>query len=580
MAPLRLLFPIAALFFEMSHCSVAAISEIGAADWAALNASVNGRLFTLRPMAYPCYTSYNGVAKPVDKQACAEISAKKTNGNWGVCQATNAGCPISPVAGQNGEIKGDCVQGSVADFYIDVQAVSQVEEALKFANKNGIQVVVKNSGHDYLGRSTAPHSLALWMHNLQPPIKLAEKFVPEGCKDAVGKVVTFGAGQQWGGIYKFADAKNVTVLGGSSATVGAAGGWITGGGHGMLSPVFGLGVDNVQQFKVVLPNGTSVTANRCKNPDVFFALRGGGGGGTFGVITEMSTTAHEQVTLQYAKIDLRSLNKPQLRDFLKVLAANSNRWVAGGWGGDSYPISKRSIRLVNPLLNSNAAALSLKPLIDFANSLPKQGKVTMTTYPSWYQFYEANLASDYANSGNWGTIMSSRLIPASNFEGTQNQDQLVDAILTGAETDAGSPMIYPMLCMSTPVRTPDDGSALTPAWRKSTWHVMFITQWDPAQTTAEKIRTAFVSVHKAMDPLRTLTPSTGVYLNEADILEVDSPPLIWGPQKYQRLLKIKGELDPNKVLQVRGGVGSDPTARIFECYPKTEATPMFHEQLK
>lgn len=100
----------------------------------------------------------------------------------------------------------------------------------------------------------------------------------------------------------------------------------------MLSPVFGLGVDNMQQFHGVLPNGTSVTANRCKNPDVFFALRGGGGG-TFGLITEMSTTAHKQVTLQYAKIDLHSANKTQIQDFLRILAANANRWVAEGWGG-------------------------------------------------------------------------------------------------------------------------------------------------------------------------------------------------------------------------------------------------------
>jgi hypothetical protein len=81
---------------------------------------------------------------------------------------------------------------------------------------------------------------------------------------------------------------------------------------------------------------------------------------------------------------------------------------------------------------------------------------------------------------------------------------------------------------------------------------MFITQWDPAQTTAEKIRTAFVNVHKAMDPLRKLTPSAGVYLNEADVFEVDSPSLFWGAQNYQRLLQIKHQLDPNKVLQVHG----------------------------
>lgn len=76
------------------------------------------------------------------------------------------------------------------------------------------------------------------------------------------------------------------VVGGSSTTVGAAGGWITGGGHSALSPTYGLGVDNVQQLTAVLPNGTYVVANRCQNKDIFYALRGGGGG-TFGVIMEM-----------------------------------------------------------------------------------------------------------------------------------------------------------------------------------------------------------------------------------------------------------------------------------------------------
>jgi FAD/FMN-containing dehydrogenase len=218
--------------------------------------------------------------------------------NWGICQATNAGCPIS--LSSSGIIDANCAQGSLAGYYIDVQRPSDVQEALKFANRYGIQVVIKSTGHDYLGRSTAPHALSLWMHNYQPPITLTQKFVPEGCSAVVGKVVTFGAGQQFEGIYKFADENKVTVVGGSGGTVGAAGGWISGGGHGMLSPVFGLGVDNVQQFKVVLPNGTLVTANRCKNPDVFFALRGGGGG-TFGVVMEMSTTAHPQQTLQVIK---------------------------------------------------------------------------------------------------------------------------------------------------------------------------------------------------------------------------------------------------------------------------------------
>lgn len=80
------------------------------------------------------------------------------------------------------------------------------------------------------------------------------------------------------------------ALGGACPTVGAAGGYLAGGGYGILTQEHGLAVDNALQIKVVLVNGTYVTANRYKNTDLFFALRGGGGG-TFGVVTEVTSKA-------------------------------------------------------------------------------------------------------------------------------------------------------------------------------------------------------------------------------------------------------------------------------------------------
>lgn len=70
-----------------------------------------------------------------------------------------------------------------------------------------------------------------------------------------------------------------------------------GGGHSFASNTYGLGVDNVEQMRAVLPNGTYVTANRCQNQDVFFALRGGGGG-TFGVLMETTSRVYPIVPFQ------------------------------------------------------------------------------------------------------------------------------------------------------------------------------------------------------------------------------------------------------------------------------------------
>lgn len=145
-------------------------------------------------------------------------------------------------------------------------------------------------------------------------------------------MVTFGAGQGFGPVYDFAHANNVTVVGGTSETVGVAGGWITGGGHSALSNHLGLGVDNVQQLRAVLPNGTYVTANRCQNSDVFFALRGGGGG-TFGVIMEMSTLAHPVQQLQYAEFAFTDLDPTDVEEFISIIVSNANKWASEGWGG-------------------------------------------------------------------------------------------------------------------------------------------------------------------------------------------------------------------------------------------------------
>lgn len=91
------------------------------------------------------------------------------------------------------------------------------------------------------------------------------------------------------------------MVAGSCPTVGASGGWVLGGGYGALTPNYGLGVDNVLEMKVMLPDGRFVTANRCQNQDIFFALRGGGAG-TFGVVTETVSKIHQdnrQLTVSF-----------------------------------------------------------------------------------------------------------------------------------------------------------------------------------------------------------------------------------------------------------------------------------------
>jgi hypothetical protein len=78
-----------------------------------------------------------------------------------------------------------------------------------------------------------------------------------------------------------------------------------GGGHGFFTNRHGLGVDNLLEAEVVLPTGHIVIANTYSNPDLFWALRGGGGG-TFGVVTKVAMKAHPGESLEGVSVSITS----------------------------------------------------------------------------------------------------------------------------------------------------------------------------------------------------------------------------------------------------------------------------------
>ncbi|KAK0440217.1 FAD-binding domain-containing protein [Desarmillaria tabescens] len=172
---------------------------------------------------------------------------------------------------------GECSQGAVPSYYIDVADRTDVSAAFDFSRRTGVPVVIKNTGHDYMGRSSGPGTLGIWTHHLKS-ISYEKTFVPQGCEATADPVpaVTFGSGAQFSDLLAFANENNLTIPGGSDATVGVGGGYLQSGGHSPLSNIFGLAVDRVLEFEIVVPTGDLLIANECQNPDFFFALRGRG----------------------------------------------------------------------------------------------------------------------------------------------------------------------------------------------------------------------------------------------------------------------------------------------------------------
>lgn len=132
---------------------------------------------------------------------------------------------------------------------------------------------IKSSGHDFLGRSNAPGTLSLWTHHLSSIEYHAGQFKLASGRTFQGNSVTFGSASLMWDLYQALDQYGQTVVGGGSKTV-SAGGYITGGGHSILSPRYGLAADQVIEMEVVTADGKIQKVNQDQNPDLFWALRG------------------------------------------------------------------------------------------------------------------------------------------------------------------------------------------------------------------------------------------------------------------------------------------------------------------
>ncbi|CAF0803247.1 unnamed protein product [Adineta steineri] len=109
--------------------------------------------------------------------------------------------------------------------------------------------------------------------------------------DLQSETVTMEAGVLWNDIYKVLNGSEHIIVGGLCPAVGVVGFTVGGGYNAMYSRSYGYASDNVLNFKMALYNGTIVTASSTINPDLYWALRGGGGG-NFGFVLEMTQKIH------------------------------------------------------------------------------------------------------------------------------------------------------------------------------------------------------------------------------------------------------------------------------------------------
>jgi FAD/FMN-containing dehydrogenase len=157
--------------------------------------------------------------------------------------------------------------------------VKDVQGAVRWAVGHNVQMRARSGGHSYAGYSTLRNGVVLDLSKVRS-ISV----------DKRAKTATIGAGAQLIDMYAALAAQGAAVPGGSCPSVGVSGVTL-GGGMGLAARAFGLTIDNLIGVQIVTADGMIRTVNRSTDPDLLWALRGGGGG-NFGIVTQFTFNVH------------------------------------------------------------------------------------------------------------------------------------------------------------------------------------------------------------------------------------------------------------------------------------------------
>ncbi|KAL3461945.1 hypothetical protein BJX64DRAFT_260013 [Aspergillus heterothallicus] len=175
-----------------------------------------------------------------------------------------------------------------ASAVVKPSTVEDIVTALKWAQAHKIDLAIKAGGHSVSGTSSSAGGLVIDLTRLNSVTV-----------DPATKTARVGGGAVWKDVDEALAEHGLAAVGGTVNHTGV-GGLTLGGGYGWLSGQYGLTIDNLLSAKVVLADGSIVTASESDNADLFWGLRGAGY--NFGVVVEFTFQAYEQSTPVYAGI--------------------------------------------------------------------------------------------------------------------------------------------------------------------------------------------------------------------------------------------------------------------------------------
>ena len=484
----------------------------------------------------------------------------------------------------------DAWRSAPSAYVVRATSAQDISSALRFAAAHRLRLVVKGGGHSYLGGSSAPDSLLVWTRGMRR-IELHDRFVPAGSSDAPVPAVSVEAGCLWGHVYDAVTTQaGRYVQGGGCATVGVAG-LIQGGGFGSFSKAYGLAAASLLEAEIVTADGRVRVVNAAREPDLFWALKGGGGG-TFGVVTRLTLQTHDlPETFGAVRWTIKASTDEAFRRLLtRFLETYATSLFNPHWGEQVR--ATRDNRLIVEMafqgLSEGDARAAWRDLIDFVEARPQDFSVTRpflaVALPArrfWDGlFLKQHLPTAISNDdragagpGDWWWAgdgeqawtfwhgFASAWLPASLLRGN-GRTRLAQAWFAASRRWpvgfhfnkglAGASEATISASRATSIN-PDAldafALAIVAGDGPSSWAGLPEPDLSKARTDAEHIQAAMAELRKA-------APLAGSYLSEMDFFHPDWRRASWG-RHWARLSRIKQRYDPDGLFVVHHGVGSE-----------------------
>jgi len=479
-------------------------------------------------------------------------------------------------------------------YAVAARNADDIAATVNFARENNLRLVVKGGGHSYQGTSNAPDSLLIWTRHMHD-VTIRPDFVPQGCGSthAPQRAVALGSGTIWMQAYDAVTTKaGAYVQGGGCTTVGVAG-LIQSGGFGSFSKHYGTGAAGLLEAEVVTADGKVRIANACTNPDLFWALKGGGGG-TFGAISKLTLRLRDLAELAGgAHFTVKASSDDAYRRLIRhFVGFYRDALFNDHWGEQAHFSSgnKLEISMVHLGLDTEQSRKVWQPFLNWLAQSPAsytlESELVIGSMPfrHWWDVdwrkehhHDAFKADSRAgaspsnvwwngDSGQVGWVVwgfESLWMPASLLE-QDSQQELANALFAASRFSdvelhfnkglAGAPSeaieaakdtaMNPAVCGAFALAIVADGQSS--AYPGFAGH----------EPDVSRGRKAAEAVHRSMNELRAVAPSGGAYVSESNFFESDFQHAYWGTN-HARLAEIKKKYDPDGLFFVHNGVGSE-----------------------